>query len=235
MVVVHGCRLGQAAAATNKTRTVGFVGDRLDIGAMGRQQVAHPRHRFAAGARSAGADNGLQGRHQLGLHKQVAERRVQGIGQGRGEHHFGVTGDLDGATHAGAVGQGDTAQLDIVLGGDDDLGMGIEVPFPHAKFGPRIGEDRLVALRLLERRLVCTGPELAAGDIAQVAEHAPVVGADVLVPAGHGQLAAAAVAAPGAADHDVIAAIGEQLHGRALTVGVGDHPQAGFCLGTGGG
>ncbi len=57
------------------------------------------------------------------------------------------------------------------------------------------------------------GPEIARGHVAQVAELPPAVARGVLVPAGHGKLAETAVAAARAADHDVVAPVGQQLHG----------------------
>ncbi len=47
----------------------------------------------------------------------------------------------------------------------------------------------------------------------------------VLAPAGQRQLAAAAVAAAGAGNHRVVAAVGQQLHRRSRPVGIGEHAQ----------
>ena len=76
------------------------------------------------------------------------------------------------------------------------------------------------------------GPGGAALQVAQVAEGAPGVAGGVLVPAGHGQALPAAVAAPRHGDHDVVAAVRQQLDLRGRGVGRRQdadrhlHPQA---------
>ncbi|MNG00536.1 hypothetical protein D3C85_1066910 [compost metagenome] len=87
--------------------------------------------------------------------------------------------------------------------------MGVEVEFTHAKLGPGIAENSFMALWLMQGWLVCRRPENAAGNIAQVAEHAPVIASRVLMPAGHGDVVTTAVTAAGTADHDVVVAIGQ--------------------------
>ncbi|MNE90665.1 hypothetical protein D3C80_1882040 [compost metagenome] len=42
------------------------------------------------------AQNGILFLQQLGLYKQIAERRVGQIVAGWGQHHFGIAGDLNG-------------------------------------------------------------------------------------------------------------------------------------------
>jgi hypothetical protein len=101
------------------------------------------------------------------------------------------------------------AQFDIVFGRHDDLGVRIEVELAHTKLRPGIAENRLVAFWLVQGRLVGRRPECAAADIAQVAEHAPVIAGRIFMPAGHGDVVAAAVAAAGTAEHDVVTAVGE--------------------------
>jgi hypothetical protein len=43
------------------------------------------------------------------------------------QHHLGVAGDLDGAAGGGSVGEGDPAQLDVVVRRHHDIGVGVEV------------------------------------------------------------------------------------------------------------
>ena len=43
------------------------------------------------------ADDGLLVGHQFRLHEQVAEGRMQFVGNRRRQHHFGIGGDLDRA------------------------------------------------------------------------------------------------------------------------------------------
>ena len=224
----HRRRARQCPASAQEARTVGFVGDLIHFRIVHRHQVAHPRHRLVLGSRPSRADDGLQRLDQLGLHEQLAEGRMQRIGNGRGKHHFGVTGQFDGAADARAVPDGGTAQLDVVLGGNDDFRMDVEVLLAAAEFRARVGEDGLVAGRLAERGLVRGGPEFSGGDVPEVAEAASGVAGPVFLPAGHGHVAEAAVAAACAADHHMIAAVGQQLHRRAAGIGIGEYPQLGL-------
>ena len=65
-------------------------------------------------------------------------------------------------------------------------------------------------------------PRLAARDVADVTERAGVVTCRVLAPACDGEVVPAAVAAPGIADHHVIAAIRQKLHFGYRRIGRGD-------------
>src|SRR5206468_656837 len=82
--------------------------------------------------------------------------------------------------------------------------------FSSAERGLR--EDRLVAFPRLERRLPGGGPEDAAVQIAQIAERAEAIAGGVFAPARHGQITPSAVTAAGAGDHDVVSAVGKQMH-----------------------
>jgi hypothetical protein len=133
-----------------------------------RHQVQHPRRLFVERARPARAQDGAPLAQDLGLHEEIAEGRMQRIGRRRCDHHFGVTGDLDGAALPRAIGDAHPAQFDVVLRRDDDLGMGLESParrcdgIAAAELGAALGEDRLVALGPLARRLMAGRPEGAA-------------------------------------------------------------------------
>ncbi|MNM49877.1 hypothetical protein D3C81_608940 [compost metagenome] len=149
------CRWGhQGAATAYETGAVGFVGDGIDIGAMHGQHMAHPRHCVLLRARPPGADNGLQRADQFGLHEQLAERRVQGIAQGRCQHHLGVAGQLQGALFVTMIGQVQASQFDVVLGRNGYFGMAVEVAFTDAEFGAAITEYRLLVFAAVPRRLV---------------------------------------------------------------------------------
>ncbi|MCY1211348.1 hypothetical protein D9M72_230590 [compost metagenome] len=225
---IHGRRVNQAATSANEARAVGLVGNAIEVCSMDRHQMAEPGRLFLARTWPTRAEDRLQRLEQFGLHEEIAECTVQRIADGWRQYHLGVAGELDAAPGTGAVGQGDPPQFDVIFRGNDDFAVGVEVPVANTELRAGVGEDGFVLVRTLQRRLVRGGPELATGDIAQVAEHAPIITGGVLVPTGHGQLATAAVPAAGAADHHVVAAIGKQLHGRQTAPSVGVYPQPVF-------
>ena len=71
-------------------------------------------------------------------------QRVRGR---RRESDLRVARDVDRPPCPRAVGDAEPAQLDVVFGRDDDLGMRFEVVVAPAKFGACLGEDRFVARR----------------------------------------------------------------------------------------
>ena len=221
-------------AAPDETRAVGFVGDFVDVRVVHRQQMEHPRRRFAVRPGPARAQDRLLLRQQRGLHEQVAERRMQVVGDRRCQHHFGIRRDLDGAPRTGAIGDAQAAQFDVVLWRNRDLGMAVEVELAAAVFGFRIGEDRAVVFHRHAGRLMRARPEFATGDITQVTECAPVIAGGIFAPARHrqhvaGAGAALAEAAARAGQHQVIAAVGQHLQCRQQRGRGGEHAQAGFA------
>src|SRR5699024_10500749 len=109
--------------------------------------------------------------------------------------HFGEASEIDGALDGRLVGDARAAHLDVVLGRDHDLGVEVDALVVAAELGAPFGEDDLVFLRLDQGRLVGGGPDLAAVDVAHVAEIAPVVGGRVFAPAVDREVLPAAVAA----------------------------------------
>ena len=99
-------------------------------------------------ARPARAEDRLPLAHELGLHEQVAERRMRASAARRRQHDLGVAGQLDRARRVAAVGDADAAQLDVVFGRDADLGVRVDVAVAAAEFGAALREDRLVARSL---------------------------------------------------------------------------------------
>ena len=89
-------RFDVSIAAPDELRPVGFIRNAAGFAFMHGQQMEQPRAVFIEGAGAAGTQDSLQRVDDFGLHKQLAERRVQGVG-GRGcQYYFGVTGDFDG-------------------------------------------------------------------------------------------------------------------------------------------
>ena len=152
-VIAQRLRVAHAVAAADETRPVGFVGHLRGLRAVQRHQMQHPGRRFLARARPARAQDGLPGVHDLGLHEQVAERRVQGVRGSGGEHHFRIAGHFDGAARAGAVGDANPAQFDVILGRHHDFRVGVELRVVAAELHPLLGEDRFVGFGALQCRL----------------------------------------------------------------------------------
>lgn len=90
-------------------------------------------------------------RSRVRLYEQIAEGRMQGIGGRRCQHHLAVTGDLDHPPAARTVGQAQAAQFQIILGRDDDLGIGFDALIAAAELGPPFGENRLGVLSSRQR------------------------------------------------------------------------------------
>ncbi len=130
------------------------------------------------------------------------------VGDRRRQHHFGVAGEFQGAGARRAIGNAQAAQLYIVLGGDDQLGIGFDVMVAATEFRAAFGEHRLVIVGAFECGLMACRPKFARGGIAQVDKHAPVVARCILAPAGHCQVFPAAITATCVGDHHLIATVG---------------------------
>ena len=169
--------------------------------------MKHPRRRLVGRAGPAGAEDRLQPANDLGLDEEVPERRMQRVCGRRCKNHFRVTRDFNRPACPGAIDDADPAHLGVVLGRNGDFRVRVEFVVAAAELHPRLRENRLVLLRLLERRLVSGGPELPACRIADVAERAPVVAGAVFTPARHRDVLPAAVTAARIRDHHVVSAV----------------------------
>jgi hypothetical protein len=125
--IVHGQRGGGAAGAADEAQAVGLVGHCSDIDTVRDHQVEHPGSRLAQRTRSARAQDGTPLGQNLGLDKKVAEGRVQFVGGRRRDDDFGITRDIDLPALPRAIGDAHPAQLDVIFGRHDDLGMRLEI------------------------------------------------------------------------------------------------------------
>jgi len=121
---------------------------------MHGHQVKHPWGGFAEGAGPASAENRPLLAEDLGLNKEIAEGRMQGVRGRRGENDFRVTRDVDCSACPGAVGDLDSAQLDVILGRYGDFRMGVDFMGTATELRSRLRENRFVCLRPFERRLI---------------------------------------------------------------------------------
>ena len=78
-------------------------------------QMKHPHRRLTVRAWPPVAKNRPVVMQNLGLNKEIAERRVQLIGGARRQNHFSITGQFDLSRFSRTIGDNDTAQLNIVF------------------------------------------------------------------------------------------------------------------------
>ncbi len=210
----HRLRIGHGVAAADEPLAIGLIGDLLDVRPVHGHQVKHPRGRLVERSGAGDCRGSPAAPDDLGLNEEIAERGMERVRRGGGENDLRVARHLDLSALARAVRDVDAAHLDVILRRDGDLRVRVEVVVAAAELRPRLGEDRFVAFRLLERRLIRGRPELPGAHVADVAERAPVVAGAVLAPAGDGEVLPAAVAASRVRDHHVVSAVRQQLHFR---------------------
>ena len=119
----HRLWIGGGVAAADELHAIGLVGDFSDLRPMHGHQVQHPGRLLAPGAGPASAKYCSLPADDLGLHKEIAERRMQFVRGRRRQDHFRVTGHLDRSACPRAVGDADAAQFDVILGRNSDLRM----------------------------------------------------------------------------------------------------------------
>ena len=91
----HRLRIGDRVPAADEPHAVGLIGDFSDVRPVHGHQVKHPRRLLVEGAGPAGAEDRLPLADDLGLNKEIAERRMQRVRGRRCENDFRVTRDLD--------------------------------------------------------------------------------------------------------------------------------------------
>ena len=193
-----------------------------------------PRRPLLSRPRPPGTEDRLPFAHQFRLQEQVAEGGVSQVVFLRGQDHFRIASHLNGPWSIGPVRHGDSPQLNVVLGGDANLHVRIDLCLAAAEFGTALGENRFVPSRGLERRLPRCGPEGAALQVAQVAKRSPTIARAVFAPARNGQVAPAAVAAARAGHHEMVSAVGKQIDLRDRPTWVGKDPHRAPIFGRGG-
>ena len=102
----------------------------------------------------------------LGLHEEIAERRMEYIRRRRRENHFRVARDVDRPGNPGPASDVDPAHFDIVFGRNYDLGVRLEIEISAAELCTPLREDRFVVFGLFECGLMRSRPELSARFVA---------------------------------------------------------------------
>ena len=147
--------MGNGVATADELHAISFIGDFSDLRPMHGHQVQHPGRLLALGAGPASTEDCSLPADDLGLHKEIAERRMQCVRGRRCQNHFRVTGNVYRTAYPRAIGNADATQFDVILGRNSDLGMGVIVVVASAKLGSPFREDRLKMLRSFERWLIC--------------------------------------------------------------------------------
>src|ERR1039458_9323045 len=117
--------------------------------------MEHPWRLLFPRAGPASAENRPLLADDLSLNEQITKGRGNRIRRRRFENDLRVTCDIDGSARPRAVSDADSAHFDVILWRNGDLCMGFELVIAAAELHPRLGEDRFVAVRCLERRLKC--------------------------------------------------------------------------------
>ena len=91
---------------------------------------------FLRRAGPARAEDAVPVADDFRLDEQVVERRMRGVGAGRGQHHLGVARSAPGCARPRTVGDAHAAQLDVIFGRDGDLGVGIQIQVAPAELRP---------------------------------------------------------------------------------------------------
>src|SRR5437016_10057778 len=146
--------------------------------------MKHPWRLFVARAGPARAKNGPALFQYFGLHEEVAESRMQGICGRRGQNNFGVAGYLNHPAFAGAVGERDSPQFNVVLRRDRNLRVGLQISLTAAELDLGFRKNGLIRFQRFHSWLICRRPELSCGNVADIAESPPGITSGVLTPPG---------------------------------------------------
>ena len=119
------------------------------------------------------------------------------------------------------VGEDEAADLDVVLGRDGDLHVGLELAVGPVVLGLVRRERRAEGVGPCGPGVVGRREDLAGIDVAYVEERAPHVARDVLAVARDREALASRVATATVRDHDRVAAVGQEVRCRNGRVGEG--------------
>ncbi|MNF43877.1 hypothetical protein D3C84_249780 [compost metagenome] len=221
-MALQGVGGGQGAPLADEAGTVGFILQGPGQMVLDDDEVGGPHLLLLGGSGPPGGNQGPQLGQVFGDHKELAESRVGAIRLRCGQHQLGIGGELDMTKAATAVAQGDAPHFPVRLTGDQHLQGGGQAIVMMNELGAILGENHLSLRIRVAKRMSAGGPGLTALDIMEEEEGAPVVAGGVLLPAGDGDVAPAAVTRPGSGEHDAVAAIGEQVGDRGSQAGRGE-------------
>ena len=116
-----------ATLAAQPAQAVSLIGNVSDVRTVHGHQMKHPWRVLVEGAGPASAEKRPLLADDLGLNKEITERRMQLVRGRRCENDLRVARYLDRSACPRAVGDGDSAQLDVILRRNGDLRMHVKV------------------------------------------------------------------------------------------------------------
>src|SRR3989304_6145790 len=105
--------------------------------------MKHPGSVLALGAGPARAENRPLPAEDLGLNKEIAERRMQRVRRRRGEYDLRITCDINVSAFPGTVDDCDAVQFDVILGRNSNFRMRVEVVVAATELRFRLRKARL--------------------------------------------------------------------------------------------
>ena len=134
------------------------------------------------------------------------------IGSRQREHHLAIAGDLQGPRGVAVVDERDAPHLRGIVGHDRHLGASLDAVVSTVKRHAIGREKRMVPLGRRTHGLVRRRPDLSSVDVLHIAELAGVIRGAVRAPPRDIEIAVAAVAAAGVAEHDRVRQAPEERH-----------------------
>ncbi len=122
--VDHRHRRTDTAAASEKPRAIGLELDGADCLTLDRDHVGREDRRFVIRTRTPYRQHAVALVQELGVHEQIGEGGMGGVGGKRREHQLGVRGELDLPRAHPEVADRYAPDLGVVLRRHDDLERG---------------------------------------------------------------------------------------------------------------
>src|SRR5512135_800375 len=112
---MHRLRISGGVSPAYELQAVGLIGYLLNVAGRDAHQVEHPWRRLVKRARPASAKDRPLPADNLGLNKEIAERRMQRVGCRRCENDFRIARQVDHSAGPGTVSDRNPAQFDVIL------------------------------------------------------------------------------------------------------------------------
>ena len=158
--------------------------------------------------------------------EQLHESRMCDVVGLQAKHQLGVRRHVDVTCTVAVIRDRDAPNLGVILGRDEHFQLCREGSIPPGVFGPVFVERDFIVIGLGAARLEAGRPNIAAVNISEVDERAPVVAGGILTPARYGKAPPTAVARTGGRQHHRVTSVGQKVSGRRRSVWGGQAPAA---------